>query len=419
MCENVPVKNRIASEAGQQLVQLALLLPVLFACLGLVIDVGNVFVHQRRAQNAADAAASAAGMVLYARGVSIASTTAFYYAAQHGYNNDGTTNIVTVSSPPTSGAYAGNARYIQVQVQDNVAPIFAGMVWSGTFTVRAGAAAGYTVRALGADILVLKDIPSPCGVTMTMNGNTGKVISVGGTVQINSPCNGALSIGNGDIDAGAINISGPGYSHGPNGILSPAPTLNAPPVPDPLAGLATPSTTGCVTRTGPVGGRYLPGVYASSFSPNFSYPFDGSGGECNGVFYFRGSLSTNNDTIQITNGMFYFEAGGLTLGGNAEMRGTAPTVGPYAGMLVFMARNNYNSFYLHGTPQANCSSDAAYTKGIIYLPKGNLNLQGTSDACFAGSLIAWTISQNGNATTTLQAYSGTTPGTTITDSQVE
>ncbi len=413
------MKNRIANEEGQQLITAALLLPVLIACLGLVIDVGNVFVHQRRAQNAADAAASASGMVLYQRGVSIASATAFYYAAQHGYNNDGTTNIVTVSSPPTSGTYAGNARYIQVEVQDNVTPIFAGIVWNGTFTVRVRAAAGYTVRALGADILVLKDIPSPCGVTMTMNGNTGKVIAVDGTVQVNSPCDGALSIGNGDIIAGAINISGPGYSHGPNGILSPAPTLNAPPILDPLAGLVTPSTTDCATRTGPVGGRYLPGVYASSFSPNFSYPFDGSGDECNGVFYFRGSLSTNNGTIQITNGMFYFEAGGLSLGGNAKMQGTAPTNGPYAGMLVFMARNNYNSFALRGTPQASCSSATANTKGIVYLPKGNLNVQGTADACFAGSLIAWTISQNGNATTTLQAYAGTAPGSTVTDSQVE
>ncbi len=412
------MKKQMLSQEGQQIVQLAVLLPVLIACLGLVIDAGNVFVHQRRAQNAADAAASASGMVLYQRGVSIASATALYYAAQHGYNNDGTTNIVTVSSPPTSGTYAGNTRYIQVQVQDNVAPIFVSVVWSGTFTVRARAAAGYTVRALGADILVLKD--TACDkATLTLDIDGIPTISVNGTVQINSPCDGALNAGNGDIIAEAINIVGSTYSVGPNGVLSPAPTLNAAPVPDPLAGLPTPNTTGCVTRTGPVGGRYLPGIYSSSFSANFSYPFDGSGGECNGVFYFRGSLGTNTDKIKITNGMFYFESGGLSLGGNGELEGTAPTTGLYAGVLVFMARNNYSSFDLRGTPQANCSSAAAYTKGIVYLPKGNLNLRGTADACFAGSLITWTLSQNGNATTTLQAYAGTAPGSTVTDSQVE
>jgi Flp pilus assembly protein TadG len=388
------MEERITGQDGQQVVQLALLLPVLLACLGLVIDVGNVFVHQRRAQNAADAAAAAAGMVLYQHGVSIASSTAFDYAAQYGYDNDGVTNIVTVSSPPTSGSYAGNDRYIQVQVQDNVAPIFAAIIWHGTFTVRARAVAGYTIKTLGADMLVLKDTPCPPSyVSLTMNGNQGKVILVGGTVQVNSPCDNAVSIGNGDIIvAGTINIAGPGYSTGPNGVLSPAPTLNAPPVPDPLAGLPTPSTTGCATRTGPVGGKYLPGVYSSSFSANFSYPFDGSSGECDGVFYFKGSLSTNSAVIQITNGMFYFESGGLSLGGNGEIRGTAPTSGTYAGMLIFMARNNYSSFDLRGTPQVNCSSADANTKGIVYLPKGNLNLLGTSDACFAGALIAWTLS---------------------------
>jgi hypothetical protein len=367
--------------------------------------------------------------VLYPQGRTVAINTATYYAIQNGYTDNGTTIRVLVNQPPTGGVYAGNSRYLQVEILESIVPIFTGIIWNGMFTVRASATAGYTVRGLGADILVLKDIPSPCSATLTMNGNQGKVISVGGTVQVNSPCDDALDVGNGDIIAGtivagaifagAINVSGPGYSLGPNGILSPAPTLNAPPIPDPLAGLATPNTTGCVTRTGPVGGKYLPGIYSSSFSPNFSYPFDGSGGECNGVFYFRGSLSTNNAEIKITHGMFYFESGGLGLGGNGELEGTAPIAGPYAGMLIFMARNNYNSVDLRGTPQVGCSSAAANTKGIVYLPKGNLNVQGTADACFAGSLITWTLNQNGNATTTLQAYSGTAPGSTVTDSQVE
>ena len=66
------MKKPIMSQEGQQIIQVAIVLPVLIACLGLVIDVGNVFVHQRRAQNAADAAASAAGMVLQGRGVAVA-----------------------------------------------------------------------------------------------------------------------------------------------------------------------------------------------------------------------------------------------------------------------------------------------------------------------------------------------------------
>ena len=46
-------------------------------------------------------------------------------------------------------------------------------------------------------------------------------------------------------------------------------------------------------------------------------------------------------------------------------------------------------------------------------------IQGTSEAGFSGALIAWRILQNDNATTTLVAYSGLIPPTTVTDAQVE
>jgi Flp pilus assembly protein TadG len=420
------MKHRLVREEGQQLIQVALLLPVLLAFLGLALDVGNVYVHHRMVQNAVDAAAAAAGMVLYQSGATVATATARYYANLHGYDNNGTTNIVQVSVPPTGGTYAGNPHYIQVRIQESVTPIFAALVWRGTFQVSASGTAGYTVEALGADVIVLKDSSAPpCSPTTTMNGNQGVLQAVNGTVQVNSPCPAALSNGNGDIYAGEINIVG-GYSSGPNGVLSPTPHTGAPAIPDPLLSLPTPdsphSESNCPTRTGPVSGKYLPGVYQSSFSPNFDYPFDGSSGQCNGVFIFNAGLNATggHKTITINNGMFYFASGGITLGGNGSLQGTAPTSGPYAGMLIFGARNNYSTFELHGTPQASgCSSTTANTKGIVYLPKGGMTLLGTSDACFAGAFIVWTLDMTGNATTTVQAYSGTAPGTTVTDALVE
>ncbi|MBM4460077.1 MAG: hypothetical protein FJ011_20335 [Chloroflexi bacterium] len=413
-------KQRLTSEKGQQLLQFALLLPLLLGFLGLVMDAGNVYVHHRRVQAAADASVAAAGMVLYQSGVTPAMNTAFYYATEYGYNNNGITNTVTVSSPPAAGAFAGDSRYIQVQIQEQVQPIFASIVWPGSFQVSARGTAGYTLHALGADIYVLKDSgAAPCNATLTMNGNTGRVTATNGTVQVNSPCATAVAVGNGDIYAGQINIVG-GYSKGPNGVLSPTPRTGAPPIPDPLASLPAPTGAGCPARSGPVSGKYLPGVYPSGFSPDFDYPFDGSSGVCDGVFYFNSGLNaTGNKHIVINQGMFYFAAGGLTLGGNADMQGSAPTSGPYAGMLVFMARNNSSTFYLHGTPQAGCTFALASLKGIVYLPKGHLKVQGTSDMCVASPLITWTYEGNGNATTTIVVYEGTKPGTTVTNAQVE
>ena len=414
----------LRSEHGQQFILVALLLPFLIAFLGLVVDIGKVFVHQRRVQNAADAAAVAAGMVLYTQGRTVAVNTATYYATRNGYTDNGGTVRVWPTQPPASGAYAGNVKYIQVEVQEEVTPIFAAVVWNGKFTLHAKATAGYKNVAVGADLWALKDTPTCDGyISMTMNGNTGKIRAITGVVQVNSPCNNAVYAGNGDVSARVINISGPNYSRKPNSIFTPAATLNAPPIPDPFAELATPSTAGCLSRdSNPVNGKYLPGNYnLNTFTPASGIVFDGSGGECNGVFrFYNGTLNyTGSQPLTVTNGMFYFEDGGLILGGTSAMVGTAPTTGTYAGMLIFVARNNTSTVYLHGSPVANCSQAAANVRGIMYAPAGRLNVQGTSDQCYAGALLGWTIEQNGNATTTLVTYPGTIPPTTESNSQVE
>ena len=66
------MKTRLISEKGQYLAQFVLLLPLLIGFMGLVVDVGNAYSHQRQVQNAADAAASAGGMVLYSQGTAVA-----------------------------------------------------------------------------------------------------------------------------------------------------------------------------------------------------------------------------------------------------------------------------------------------------------------------------------------------------------
>ena len=411
----------LRSEHGQQFVLVALLLPFLIAFLGLVVDVGNVFVHQRRVQNAADAAAAAAGMVLYPQGRTAALNTATYYATRNGYTDNGGIVRVWASNPPSSGAYANNVRYVQVEVQEEVTPIFAAVVWNGTFTVRGRATAGYTLMALGADLYALKDTPTCDGYTsMTMNGNPGLIRAINGMVQVNSPCNNAVSVGNGDIEARVINIVGAAYSHKPNSIFTPPANLGASPIPDPLANLPAPAAN-CLPRTGSEDpNKYLPGTYASDFSPNWTKTFDGSGGQCDGVFYFQGGLNPGNATVKVTQGMFYLASGGMTLGGNGAFNGTAPASGPYAGVQLFMARGNTHTVWMHGNVAVtSCTAAAAAVKGILYLPTGTLDVTGTSDDCFSGALIAWRIYQNGNASTTLVAYPGQIPPTTVTDVQVE
>ena len=51
----------LKQERGAILVLTALLLPIIFGCLGIGYDIGNLYMHKARLQNVADAAALAGG----------------------------------------------------------------------------------------------------------------------------------------------------------------------------------------------------------------------------------------------------------------------------------------------------------------------------------------------------------------------
>ena len=52
-------RSRPSAQKGVLLVFTALLLPVVFACAGLAVDLGNMYVHKSNLQNAVDSAALA------------------------------------------------------------------------------------------------------------------------------------------------------------------------------------------------------------------------------------------------------------------------------------------------------------------------------------------------------------------------
>src|SRR5215475_10375382 len=93
---------RSKSEKGQALILIVFGIIVLIALTGLAIDGGNYYYDHRNAQNAADTAAFAGALVV-ARGQSITDLV-LQRAASNGYNNNGTTNTVDVS---TSTAQSG------------------------------------------------------------------------------------------------------------------------------------------------------------------------------------------------------------------------------------------------------------------------------------------------------------------------
>ena len=59
--EKIKIIKCLKRERGSILVLTALLLPILFGCLGIAYDVGNIYIHKARLQNVTDAAALAGG----------------------------------------------------------------------------------------------------------------------------------------------------------------------------------------------------------------------------------------------------------------------------------------------------------------------------------------------------------------------
>ena len=103
--------HKLSKERGQALIIIVLAIIALAGMAGLVIDGGNYFLDRRNAQNAADSAALTAALTRGRGGQNLVGA-ALSSAAQNGYNNNGTTNLVEVNHPPKDGPYKNNAEYV-------------------------------------------------------------------------------------------------------------------------------------------------------------------------------------------------------------------------------------------------------------------------------------------------------------------
>ena len=412
------MKRQLDRQEGQQIIQFALLLPVLLACLGLVIDVGNAYAHRRMVQNAADAAATAAGMILYEQGNSPAITTAYWYAIQYGYDNDGASNTVQVTTPPNC---------IQVDVQENVVPIFVAIVWNGTFNVRGHAKACFAITALGPSVIVLEE--DACE-TLTLNGNNAAINVWNGNIHVNSHCSNAVDLGNGDITTlSAVSIVG-NWVGGPNGHFYDtggqplAPLTGQPVLPDPLANLPAPNLSSYATRYGTAAQPNTLKITHGNVTLNPGVYYGGiniTGGNVTfnpGVYIMAGSgLSvTGNADVEGEEVFFYLThdpanpsgagaAGSLDLSGNGDLELTPPSSGTYAGVTFFQARDNTEEGHIHGTSDTELS-------GVIYMPEAHLGLTGNST--MEANFVVNTLSLDGNPDLNVEGWEGDV-WTTVTD----
>lgn len=287
-------------EQGYTLVLFAGCAAVLIGFVGMAFDMGFVLHQKRHSQLAADAGAIAAAQEIH-RG----NTAGFIAAAKHdsalnGFTDGVANTTVTVSRPPSTGAYTSNVNYVQVKVKQIQPTFFMRMFNFQTVPVGSQATAYVGGTAGGGCIILLH--PTFDGAFYTDGHST--VLSDCG-MWINS--NSSLAVDNqGDSTftgmGAAIHVVG---SVRNQGTIYPTPITRAVAAPDPFANMAAPSSAGLTART-------VPGTITGTVTLN------------PGLYTGNINIGTNAN-VTMNPGLYYIQNGGLKLT-QAHLTGSGVTM---------------------------------------------------------------------------------------------
>jgi Flp pilus assembly protein TadG len=375
-----------ADERGSIAVQTAILLVAVLGFSGLGIEMSNILLLHRKQQSVADSAAMAAAKAL---GTSDPQTEALAVAAELGFQN-GTGGVsVTVSNPPSVGAHAGDANYVEVSVQQAVQPVLSSMIHSGSYTVRARSVG---VRTLGSQACVMA-LSSGSTTAISLANNTTLNVSQCGLV-VNSTGTSAILLGSNATVNGAVTVAG-SVSYGSNATITGGVLQGANAAVDPYASLASLAESG-TQRTASVGNNSTvtlqPGVYASGWTFGNSATVSLQPG----VYWIKSALNIGNSTTITGTGVTLVIDGSYlpAIGTGVQLNLAAPTSGATSGVAIYGPATNSSANTL-----ALGNNDVLNVTGAIYLPSQSVSFgnvaMGTSTCT---QVVAQTISLSNNAT---------------------
>lgn len=372
----------------------------LFGALGLALDGGQMYAQRQMAQTAADAAAQAGIMSIFAStnstgafpfgtGVTpIASSvcattdgrTPCVYARANGFGGT-TADTVTLSFPATVAGVALSSATVPafaVSVQRNVPTGLIRMIGGpSTASITAKAIAGMVGTVSPNSIILLGQ-----GAGAFQVGNGANLTVNGGAIAVNSSNNAAASItGGATVSAAAITIVG-GASISNGGSTTPAPVTGVTPVADPFSSLPalTPGTCLFATTYSPPSGTTLsPGTYCGgiSVSNGVSNVRFGAG---NYIMNGGGVSFSGGVTVTGTGVMFYLTGtnatyGSLNVSNGANVTFSAPTSGTYLGILFFQNRS-----IVSGSNVSVSGGSTLQLTGSLYFPTTAVSFSNGSTA---------------------------------------
>jgi len=456
---------RRRTDRGQAVVVAVLAMPVILGMVGLALDVGYLRATKRQMETAADSAAIAGALALNDAPPDY-NQLATNAAGADGFTNGISGIAVAVNSPPTIAAPAGPCvtqptSCVEVIITQSKPVLFAAILGAGSFTVAARAVAWgeanakgcvYLLGPTGTDISAVGSnrISATCGIYVDSNSDPG--VALTGANTVNSAFFGVVGGTPSEIGANSVN---------------PPAITGIPPVPDPLANLPIPpistpcsggSTWPNITGSGlvvtiPSGSCYNVNIIGTGNTVTFS---PGSFGNvsitgslnivtfgagqygsiqmsgANTTTFYPGQYASIVDTgsnAEIFNAGTYVIAGpgGLTLTGASGSVGngvtfyigpnagsvsytgangsnfSAPTTGPYAGILFFQSPAN--------THTATFTGANGLIAGTLYFPRAPVTMTGangiTSNYVI---LVAYSLAMTGANTWTFNNNYTVLPG---------
>jgi Flp pilus assembly protein TadG len=402
------VKTLLRDESGQTLIFVAVSMSVILGFAAMAADVGTLLHDKRNLQIAADAAAIA-GAVEEKVNPAAAQVRAAGAAAatQNGFTNGSNQVTVTVNPPPVSGPHAGAAGYVEAIVSQTE-PVFFMKLFgfpSMQVTARAVAFNGATST----------------NCMLATNGFAADTIDMQGSFNANFPGCSVVDDSNnanaldftgagGSLSAGSVGVVGGAGGH--TGDSSPAPVTGIAPISDPLANLPAPTYDPASCTAVPAGTSWGPA------SPGGTVCYSGNISVKNnitmsaGTYVFTGNLDLGgHGSLTGTGVTMYFAGPNGQLGGpgngNTTVDLTAPTSGPYNGILIYQDRTDANLAEFNGTPITNLT-------GIIYIPDAALEFSGNSTSNLVTDLIVNQFILQGNTTVNITNYNTTVSNSPLT-----
>lgn len=346
------------AERGQAIVLIALAIVGLVGFTALSIDGGLVFSDRRNAQNAVDTAAMAAALSKL-RGENF-NNAALALATANGYDNNGTSNTVTITTASTpNGECPDTGTDITVEITSHVETAFAPVVGTDQMTNTVSA----TSRAC--DIHTVGGSPLYNGSSVfatkegTCNGANGSSIYVNGSgdVQIWGG-----NMGSASTDGGCLRFQG--------GEVQLKRQESGTACADIVTAAASGGTFNNVNGQDGCGNRH--------YNQSFDAPPDDLGITCSGNATTSGnamspgnftgtfppsSVTTLNPGTYCINGDFRMNAhqnltgngvtivlntGRIAWNGSSSVNLSAPTSGDYAGLVVYAPPSNTSQMTLNG-----------------------------------------------------------------------